>query len=267
MEKYITIVVDPNQKVFAVEKQTFLVANEEGLVRLNIEELTVILPYSIISFEKEIQTLLTEDQQYNLFEFLGKSKGVTITALAGAIDITKEEAKYILKLAIKNKVMVMGWNNTWKVYDKVVKERLLDKAKNRFLEEKRSILPETTEEQIAELRRKGLLGSETEGEVGEEVEGSKEVKENNITANVPSGKITIKSVKELQAELKALQSKLDNNKNWNEEETPHTVVDKINKIKAQLRMMGSQEPTPLPSKQMHVKSLPAKKLPVRKDKP
>jgi capsule polysaccharide export protein KpsE/RkpR len=56
---------------------------------------------------------------------------------------------------------------------------------------------------------------------------------------IASGKVTVKSVADLQKELKALEHKLHNTKDneWNENETPHTVVNKINAIKAQLRIM------------------------------
>lgn len=286
MNKFITIVVNPEQKIFAVEKQVFLTANEEGLVRLDVTNLTVELPKSVISFEKEVQSLLTEDQQYALFEFLGKSKGTTITGLAMAVGITKEEAKYILQLGIKNGVLVTGWNSTWKVYDKIVRERLLDRVKSRFLQEKQSMLPDTLEEQLDQLRKKGLLSPKVEGEgeagsISEDSVESVNVPENKVEKIVHvtvadltkknDDKIMKSHVENLQKELKALEKKLADNKDWNENETPHTVVNRINTIKVELRKYTTSSPVKasIPS---HTKVLPAKKpvpgkLPARKLKP
>lgn len=195
-DKHITIIVGPNEKVFVMELQRFVVANEEGLVKLNMTELTTVVENkanTIQRFEQELQTLLSEDQQYALFEYLGGANTLTNTALAARLDMSKEDAKQLIQLALRCGVLVQGWNNSWKIINKVVKDRFTERARNRFTQERQNA-PETFEERKTRLQKEGFdlsnggEGSEVNSRVSSEKLSVEVINEDKIYSGATHAK-------------------------------------------------------------------------------
>jgi hypothetical protein len=255
MEQTIIVMVNPNQKVYVVNTQMFYVADETGTLTIKIPEHIYHEGNDILEFEHKIETMLTEDQRYDLYNLLATSKGITVSRIIEVLDILKKQAKEIITLALRYHIVTSYWNNTVRVTNKAIKERMEQHVINRYRQHTQCIGSETIQETITKLRAQGLLGpaevNETEGKQVANEESSEKVTYLSNSSNS-------NSVKLLQDRLKVLEKKLQENTNWNEEETPWTVNNEINQIKSQLRILVTT------SKSQSLSPSDAKPLPKKK---
>lgn len=158
MDRYITLIVNPNQRVFSVEQQLAYVADDTGTLRLCVDEL-IVEQSSVLGFERDIEVLLPNEKQRALYEFLTKAKNITITVLANVLQVTKEQAKDIITIGVRNKVLSTGWNSTYKLASKELRIRFEQKTRSWVPGEVAIPQADTMQEQLSRLQEQGVVAS------------------------------------------------------------------------------------------------------------
>lgn len=227
--------------------------DDEGNGVLSVELFKTIQIGSLKRFIEELKTLVSKEQMVAILTMWGNSSAIKLGVLADLLQ-DRELAKAVIRLGSQRGVIVVGVNSTWKVIGRDEQKTMKEYAERskRVVSSSKPIL----EEELTELPKEEETNS---GEAGSIITSSTVVKTEHI-ANKPSSKVVVKSVEELQKELTTLEKRLQENKDWDENETPHTVVEKINKIKNQLRMLAiNKVPQNIPTKKPLAGKIPTRK--------
>lgn len=252
--------------------------DEEGNGVLALGLFKIIDIGSLKLFMKHIEEILTKEQKQKVLFLWGNATAIKLGAMADTIG-DRLLAKEVITIGLQKGIIVPGVNSTYRVVHKEEQRTMKEYAarmKEGNFRKGTGTIHEYTEK---ETKEEGMIESSVEAGLAALTEKN----DKNIIENIASGKVTplteykkptdtktVKvSIESLKKELVALEKKLSDTKDneWNEEETPHTVIDKINKLKNQIRMCESGASNP--ANPSHTKVLPTKKpvpqkLPARK---
>lgn len=175
MKQPIQIHIDWKNKVltlvFPVAKQ--LEVDEGGNVVITDEMLKVREKQPVDKFEEELVELLNTEQEIKLYRYWGNrlNRTVMVSRTANMVNIDKPLAKMIIGLAESYGLLVSGWNSTWRVPLDIIKERWVDKAKEKesYLKDPSENIELTPQEAVDALDKKGTEKQKAESR-GESVE-------------------------------------------------------------------------------------------------
>ena len=129
MERYLTISGLSAGQIAYIRGKEYVV-DESGALGIDLEHVFATQKTEGVSkFELEIEEELTQNQCIALYTSWGNSSAIMMGSLAAILEIDKREAKAILTLGEKYGVLSRGYNNTWKMISKVVKDRFLNNVK------------------------------------------------------------------------------------------------------------------------------------------
>jgi hypothetical protein len=182
-------------------------------------------------FEKEVASLLSFEEEVAIWANWGVALNIMISRSANAIGIDKRLMKDIITLGERHGLLIAAHNNTWKVTDKIIKSRWLDKSKSMIKVPKKE---ETTQETLDRLFKRDKINKEEEEEgmgheSGSDVESETEKDIPIIVIEPPKALMNIELLKK---QLDTLKKKYhDPDFVEDETETKNTLLAKINAIK------------------------------------
>jgi hypothetical protein len=135
MSKRIQIHIEwKTKKVTLIEPNNVLLQGDEaGIYIIDEGMLKAKAKEPIDMFEEDLLEILTVEQEIKLYKYWGNrlNRTVMIGRTANNIGIDKPLTKKIIGMAESYGLLVSGWNSTWRVPLDIVKERWIDKAKEK----------------------------------------------------------------------------------------------------------------------------------------
>lgn len=122
-KKKVLMIVDPINLVLEVD--------EAGGFSINNEMLKIKEKETYDLFEDDLLSILSVEQEIKLYKCWGMALSVMISRTADSIGVDKRLAKQIIVLAEQYGLLYQGNNYSWKITNKDMKGRWLDKAKDK----------------------------------------------------------------------------------------------------------------------------------------
>lgn len=159
MSKIIEINIDWKKKVIMIVQPINLVleVDEAGTCIINDEMLKIKPREAYDLFEDELIELLKPEQEIQLYKCWGMALSIMLGRTADIVGIDKRLAKQIIMLAEQYGLLYQGNNYSWKIVNKDMKGRWLDKAKEkeRYLKDPNTVsrVPQTPQESLDKLAK------------------------------------------------------------------------------------------------------------------
>jgi len=206
----------------------------------NVEEITEEmlnekekLPVVLFEHDLEHKLLLTEEQRIALYDYWGVTPAIMSSRTANAVKIDIRVAKAVIALAEGYKLLLSGWNSTWKIRDTVIKDRWSGIAKTMTQDMK----PERKELSVAEMVERNQ----------KQIDAINLMKEKPVSSPIPNEEESVEVIPEepiqkntdniplLRTQLTKLQAQHDDS-NFIESETEDrgTLRDKMKVLKVQI---------------------------------
>lgn len=126
MERIITGVVDWQLRSITLNGIVMSLDKYDAFF-IDVEELFIV-DDPIAYGEKEIANVLTEEEQILFYTIMANSKVMTLTAMANVLKKNTGFIKELFTLALSRGLLMLGWNSTYKVVSKNMRERMIAKA-------------------------------------------------------------------------------------------------------------------------------------------
>jgi hypothetical protein len=186
-EQYVNFEIESLESI-KINGKVFIIP-EDGVLSLSESSLFATKETPMNAFENELTEKLTDAEQISLLKNMGNSNTIMISTITSIVGGDREKAKEILNLGVKHGVLCRGHNSTWKVTEKMFKERMISKAKllQEFIVVGKSKPVSDIDHVKQSLQSIKAAKNEGEEEVAYDPEVEGNVKENKQVVNVKPG--------------------------------------------------------------------------------
>lgn len=168
-EGYILLEGLPANHKFLINKEEWVV-EDDGSVMLSQSLFQAEKINPIVAFEEELTELLTDIQRMKLYNLWGTGSAIKKSATVNILNGDRELAKKTISIGESHGILTIGHNFTWKVIEKVVKERMVLTAKalkDRLYNTEQKTGQEHLEEVLRKSREEDHLAAYVRESIGE----------------------------------------------------------------------------------------------------
>ncbi len=162
MDTLLTGIVDwKERKVFVNGK--FMEVDALGAFSINVSAILAVeeqMP-GLERFLLRLEEVWTFEKIKTIYLILGRSKSITVTDMANALHIEKSIARKVLDCGLLCGILCKGYNSTWKVVDKLTRERIA-KEHNEMQEthKPRKTVDDVFKDEMARMKKEDAISEE-----------------------------------------------------------------------------------------------------------
>lgn len=210
-----------------------IVIDDEGDGELEVEMFKLsTLGGNLKRFIEALSEILSKDQLESILMLWGTSNAIKALNMTAVLEGDKILTKKVIGLGLLRKIITGGVNSTYKVINKEEQKTMKEHAERMGKGIRKE--PETLIETEARMRKEGKF-EKIEGQGAPNIS-----KEESSSVEVIADEPQL-SEQEMRKEVARLQKQIDDDKGWNENETPWTVRDRIHLIQKQLKGIELQK--------------------------